>query len=188
MHQRHQPHSCAGLAWRVIASAFRRYCRRAGTFGFLSGLRRFGKSSVGFSGGVFNVGGGLNGPNASYNPMLIKCATASRKSLWNEVERNKRKATHRCQCWFLGGPRCFYSAVCFPLVRSIRVRRSTRCIRQGRGGKKMWILSAREQVCTQAKRVAWAMSPIGSAIRGIIASFKAVLGPKEAVFPLPWVQ
>lgn len=70
--------SCADLASRAITSFFRRYCRKAVTFGFLSGLRRFGKSSAGFSGGVFNVGRGLNGPNAKYNPMLIKCATACR--------------------------------------------------------------------------------------------------------------
>lgn len=28
--------------------------------------------------GVFNVGKGLNGPNAKHNPMLIKCTTASK--------------------------------------------------------------------------------------------------------------
>lgn len=37
----------ADLASRVITSIFRRYCRTAATFGFLSGLRRFGKSSAG---------------------------------------------------------------------------------------------------------------------------------------------
>lgn len=52
--------------------------RRAVTFGFLSGLRWFAKSCAGFPKDFSNVSGGPNGPSAKYNPMLIKCAPASR--------------------------------------------------------------------------------------------------------------